>query len=213
MAADGLRTVLALEVAISRQWAENTGRDPAPDPGDELAQPAWGAPRIDGELLRLGTRLRSRRSPSTWRGVAEGARRPRRHSAQLPGWRRRDGLSGHADSWLSWMAPRSPWQNGHVKKLIGSIRRECLDHIIVLGEGHLRRTAAAYTRYYNGVRTHLSLDKDAPSHRPIQRARPARCSAGPRTGFRTAVRSDDAGTPGRSGAAARSPSARRSASP
>jgi transposase InsO family protein len=66
-------------------------------------------------------------------------------------------------------APRSPWQNGHAERLIGSIRRECLDHIIVFGEAHLRRILAAYTGYYNGVRTHLSLDKDAPSHRPIRR--------------------------------------------
>ena len=66
-------------------------------------------------------------------------------------------------------APRSPWQNGHAERLIGSIRRECLDHIVIFGEAHLRRILAAYTGYYNGVRTHLSLDKDAPSHRPIRR--------------------------------------------
>ena len=64
-------------------------------------------------------------------------------------------------------APRSPWQNGHAERLIGSIRSECLDHIVVFGEAHLRRIAAAYTGYYNEFRTHLSLDKDAPSHRPI----------------------------------------------
>jgi len=65
-------------------------------------------------------------------------------------------------------AARSPWQNGHAERLIGSIRRECLDHIVVFGEGHLRRILAAYTGYYNEVRTHLSLAKDAPGHRPIQ---------------------------------------------
>ena len=65
--------------------------------------------------------------------------------------------------------PRSPWQNFHAERLIGSIRRECLDHIVIFGEAHLRRILAAYTGYYNGVRTHLSLDKDAPSHRPIRR--------------------------------------------
>ncbi len=74
-------------------------------------------------------------------------------------------------------APRSPWQNGHVERLIGSIRRECLDHIVVMGEASLRRTLRAYTRYYNEVRTHKSLDKDTPEARPIQftgtvRARP-----------------------------------------
>jgi transposase InsO family protein len=65
-------------------------------------------------------------------------------------------------------APRSPWQNGHVERLIGSIRRECLDHVVVFGEAHLRRTLAAYAAYYNGVRTHLALEKDAPLWRPIQ---------------------------------------------
>jgi transposase InsO family protein len=66
-------------------------------------------------------------------------------------------------------APRSPWQNGHAERLIGSIRRECLDHIVVLGEAQLRRTLAAYASYYNGFRTHLFLDKDSPSHRAVQR--------------------------------------------
>ena len=66
-------------------------------------------------------------------------------------------------------APRSPWQNGHAERLIGSIRRECLDHIVVFGEAHLRRILAAYAGYYNELRTHLSLGKDLPCHRPIQR--------------------------------------------
>jgi transposase InsO family protein len=65
-------------------------------------------------------------------------------------------------------ASRSPWQNGHVERLIGSIRRECLDHTIVLGEAHLRRVLKAYASYYNQVRTHLSLDKDAPDFRRAQ---------------------------------------------
>jgi len=66
------------------------------------------------------------------------------------------------------IAPRSPWQNGHVERLIGSIRRECLNHVVVFGEAHLRRTLAAYAAYYNGLRTHLALEKDAPLRRPIQ---------------------------------------------
>src|ERR1700716_1628124 len=66
-------------------------------------------------------------------------------------------------------SPRSPWQNGYAERLIGSIRREGLDHTVVFGEGHLRRIAAAYTCYYNECRTHLSLDKDSPGRRPIQR--------------------------------------------
>ncbi len=62
-------------------------------------------------------------------------------------------------------ALRSPWQNGHVERLIGSIRRECLDHFIVFGDAHLHRILKAYASYYNEVRTHLSLDKDAPDPR------------------------------------------------
>jgi len=65
-------------------------------------------------------------------------------------------------------SPRSPWQNGYVERVIGSIRRECLDHMIVLSEGHLRRVMRAYVHYYNTARTHLSLDKDVPNRRPIQ---------------------------------------------
>src|SRR6186997_2280505 len=53
--------------------------------------------------------------------------------------------------------PRSPWQNAHAERLIGSVRRECLDHIVVLGEGHLRRILKSYAAYYNQVRPHLSL--------------------------------------------------------
>ncbi len=67
------------------------------------------------------------------------------------------------------IAPGSPWQNGFAERLIGSIRRECVDHIVVLGETHLRRVLKSYARYYNQVRTHRSLDKDAPLSRPVQR--------------------------------------------
>ncbi len=68
------------------------------------------------------------------------------------------------------IAPSSPWQNGFAERLIGSIRRECVDHIIVLGEAHLRRILKSYARYYNGVRPHRSLNKDAPVSRSVQRA-------------------------------------------
>jgi transposase InsO family protein len=91
--------------------------------------------------------------------------------------RDRDGAYGHAVTLrLAAMgirdhptAPRSPWQNGHAERLIGSIRRECLDHIVVFGEAHLRRILMAYAAYYNGIRTHLALAKDSPSRRPVQR--------------------------------------------
>jgi transposase InsO family protein len=67
-------------------------------------------------------------------------------------------------------APASPWQNGFAERLIGSIRRECLDHVMVLGEAHLRRILKSYARYYNEMRTHLSIDKDAPVPRRVERA-------------------------------------------
>ena len=67
------------------------------------------------------------------------------------------------------IAPASPWQNCFVERLIGSIRRECVDHIIVLDEAQLCRVLKSYARYYNDVRTHRSLDKDAPVSRPVQR--------------------------------------------
>ena len=65
-------------------------------------------------------------------------------------------------------APRSPWQNGHTERLIGSIRRECLDHVVVFGERHLRHLLLSYMAYYNSARTHLSLNKDAPLPRVVQ---------------------------------------------
>ena len=64
-------------------------------------------------------------------------------------------------------SPRSPWQNGYAERLIGSIRRECLDHVVVFGERHLRHLLLSYLDYYNNVRTHLSLAKDAPTLRPV----------------------------------------------
>src|SRR2546425_6799285 len=67
------------------------------------------------------------------------------------------------------IAQVSPWQNGFAERLIGSIRRECVDHLVVLGEAHLRRILTKYATYYNETRTHRSLDKDAPLSRPVQR--------------------------------------------
>jgi len=67
--------------------------------------------------------------------------------------------------------PSSPWQNPYAERLIGSIRRECLDHVIVLDERHLRRVLARYMAYYHGARTHLSLEKDSPTPRRIQASR------------------------------------------
>ena len=65
-------------------------------------------------------------------------------------------------------AYRSPWQNGHCERLIGSIRRECLDHLIIMNESHLRRILQSYFRYYNTQRTHLGINKDSPEPREVQ---------------------------------------------
>lgn len=205
-----------------------------------LANPLWGAPRIHGEILKLGIEVaqstvakylaRGRRPPSqSWKTflrnhtdgivsidffvtptvnfrllfVLVAMRHARRELVQFgitthpaaewvagqiteafpwdtaPSYliRDRDGAFGQVfKRRLKAMgikdrptAPRSPWQNGHAERLIGSIRRECLDHVIVLNEKHLRHLLRAYADYYNNVRTHLSLDKDAPRKRPVQR--------------------------------------------
>src|ERR1700726_1920112 len=205
-----------------------------------LANPLWGAPRIHGELLKLGIEVaqstvakymgRCRRPPSqSWKTFL------RNHAAGIAamdllvvptigfrllyvlvilGHHRRRilsfGVTSHPTAaWIArqitdafpWTeaprclirdrdavygqvvtrrlksmgirdrptAPRSPWQNGYVERLIGSIRRECLDHLVVFGEVHLRRIVSAYVSYYNEARTHLALNKDAPIHRPIHR--------------------------------------------
>jgi transposase InsO family protein len=65
-------------------------------------------------------------------------------------------------------APHSPWQNAFAERVIGSIRRECLNHVVILNEKHLRRILAGYINYYNATRTHLSLNKDAPKGRVVQ---------------------------------------------
>jgi transposase InsO family protein len=203
------------------------------------ANPLWGAPRIHGELAKLGIDvaertvsrlLPKRRSPpsQTWRTfltnhvhdlvsldfftvptvrlrvlfvlvvLAHHRRRvvhfnvtehPTAHwTAQqivdaypddsAPSYllRDRDSIYGHAFRKRVkglginevQTAPHSPWQNPFAERLVGSIRRECLDHVVVLGERHLRRTLTRYFAYYHEARTHLSLDKDAPDVRSIE---------------------------------------------
>jgi transposase InsO family protein len=206
-----------------------------------IANPLWGAPRIHGELLKLGVDIgqtsvakymvRRRDPPSQgWRTFlrnhADGIAamdmfvvptisfrllygllimgHGRRHIlwfgvtahptaewianqvTEACGWeqapryliRDRDGAYGEVlirrlrsigirDRPTS---PRSPWQNGYAERLIGSIRRECLDHAIVFSERHLRHLLLCYMKYYNGTRTHLSLEKDAPVSRAVDRA-------------------------------------------
>lgn len=204
-----------------------------------LANPLWGAPRIHGELLKLGIDVgqttvarymaRSRRPPSQgWktflRNHADGIvsidlfvvptisfqllygllilKHGRREiiclsatmhpsaewiSRQLTeafGWEEgpcylvRDRDSVYDEVFTRRLramgirdrptAPRSPWQNGYCERLIGSIRRECLDHMLVFGERHLRHLLRTYADYYNRTRTHLSLDKDSPASRAIE---------------------------------------------
>ena len=77
------------------------------------------------------------------------------------------------------IAPRSPWQNAY-ERVIGSIRRECLDHVVVIGEGHLREILSKYVDYYNRARTHLALTKEAPEHRTVQRPSQGRVMEVPR---------------------------------
>ena len=67
------------------------------------------------------------------------------------------------------ITPRSPWQNAYAERVIGSIRRECLDHVVVIGERHLLGILSKYVDYYNDARTHLSLDKGAPEPKSVQR--------------------------------------------
>jgi transposase InsO family protein len=204
-----------------------------------VANPLWGAPRIHGELLKLGIEVgqttvakymaRRRQPPSQgwktflrnhadgiasmdlfvvptisfrllygflilqhsrrqllWLGVTA---RPSAHwiARQLTeayGWQQapryivRDRDCVYGDVVIQRLramgirdrpiSPRSPWQNGYSERLIGSIRRECLDHVVVFGERHLRHLLNSYQKYYNEARTHLSLHKDAPIPRAVQ---------------------------------------------
>ena len=77
------------------------------------------------------------------------------------------------------IAPRSPWQNPYVERLIGTLRRECLDHVVVLNDAYLRRVLRAYLAYYHEARTPLSLGKDAPEPRSVERPDRGRIVATP----------------------------------
>ena len=77
------------------------------------------------------------------------------------------------------IAPRSPWQNAYVERLIETIRRDCLDHILISGEAYLRRVLALYSLYYNQARTHLGLGKDAPLGASRRVLRDSYCRADP----------------------------------
>jgi transposase InsO family protein len=79
-------------------------------------------------------------------------------------------------------SPRAPWQRAYVERVIGTLRRECLDHVIVRNEASLRRILGLYVDYYHRSRTHLSLDKDSPESRPVQDAAEGRIVAVPQVG-------------------------------
>ena len=80
------------------------------------------------------------------------------------------------------IAPRSPWQNGYAERFLGSLRRECLDHVIALNERHVCRIVSSYARYYNLARTHLALAKDAPEPRRVESRANGRVVASPEVG-------------------------------
>jgi hypothetical protein len=148
------------------------------------ANPLWGAPRIHGELLKLGITV----SQAT---VAKYI--VRRRGTPSPTWRTsyllrdRDAAYGveyrkrveAMDITEVITAPRSPWQNAYVERVIGSIRRECLDYLVIVNARHLRRVLSWYLDYYHRTRTHLSLDKDCPDSRPIMPRSPGKVVAIP----------------------------------
>jgi transposase InsO family protein len=80
------------------------------------------------------------------------------------------------------IAPHAPWQNPYIERLVGSLRRECLDHVIVLGEAHLRRLVAAYLAYYHEARPHLALARNAPVPRALQPPSMGKVTALPQVG-------------------------------
>jgi hypothetical protein len=119
-----------------------------------LENPLWGAPRVASELALLGHVV----SDST---VAKYMTARRRGDVV----RRRVAAIG-MEELVS--AKQSPWQNPFVERVIGSIRRECTDHVLPLWEGHLRRVLREYAAYYNAARCHLSLDRNAPEPRETE---------------------------------------------
>jgi hypothetical protein len=119
--------------------------------------PLWGAPRIHGELLKLGFEI----AEST---VSKYMIRRRGPPSQT--WR--TFLRNHAHAIAAIDLCVVPTLTFDSERLIGSIRRDCLDHVVVFGERHLRHLLNSYQKYYNEARTHLSLHKDAPIPRAIQ---------------------------------------------
>ena len=151
-----------------------------------LANPLWGVLRIHGELLKLGIEIGQtsvakymarRRGPPEWiaNQLTEAC-----GWEQIPSYLIRDRDGAYGEIFIRRVrsigirdrptSARSPWQNAYAERLIGSIRRECIDHIVIFGERHLRHVLLSYMTYYNGTRTHLSLNKDAPVPRAAETA-------------------------------------------
>src|SRR5215470_16616074 len=119
--------------------------------------------------------LMSPRTPRLYGLHSKSSKRFQRTRHHVTWWQDRDGVYGHhfiarveglgvEDIPIS---ARSPWQNCYAEGVIGSIRRECLDHVVVINERHLRRILKSYFQYYHRSRTHLALQKDAPQRRPV----------------------------------------------
>jgi hypothetical protein len=146
------------------------------------ANPLWGAPRIHGELLKLGIEVSQAvhcnvtESPTA---VWTGQQIVEAFPWDTAPWyliRDRDCIFGgefihrvkSMDIEQVLISARSPWQNPFAERVIGSIRRECLDHVIVFDEKHLRRVLKQHFKYYHESRTHLGLEKDCPSLRAVE---------------------------------------------
>ncbi len=122
--------------------------------------PTWGAPRVLSELALLGHNVEAFPFDQQPRFLL----------------RDRDGIYGecfrdrveHMGIEEVLIAPRAPWQNPYAERVIGSIRRECLDHLIVLNEDHLRRILSECFEYYHEARAHLSLERNSPDPRQVQ---------------------------------------------
>jgi Integrase core domain len=161
--------LLALEVPTARWSARDTSGHSPPQPRDERRKPALGRTSNTRRTAQARRRCRTDYSRKVY-GEEE--------NAAIAGLDIRDRDCVYGGAFLRRLramgirdrpiAPRSPWQNACAERLIGSIRRDCLDHVIVFGERNLRHLLKSYQEYYNEARTHLSVQKDAPVSCAVQ---------------------------------------------
>jgi hypothetical protein len=165
------------QIGVLRRSVKQPRLEPS-DRGRQMsrANPLWGAPRIHGELLKLGIeisqaavskyRVRRRKPPSqNWRTFLEN------HAKDIVSVDFFTVPTAPSAAWTGQqvvIAARTPWQSPYVERVIGSIRRECLDHVSVLSEKQLRRLRRSYFAYDHGSRTHLGLEKDCPETRSVE---------------------------------------------